>query len=116
MDFRIHSCWLPLLFYVLASSSLMTDAEKKKSFGNCKEKNKDFCLNGGTCSMVENNKPACLCPEGFSGLQCQVQDGENGGKINATLELKGEHIAKMDSEIQLSFNGESVFMVQLYLV
>ncbi len=31
-----------------------------------------ICLNGGVCNLV-NNQEFCVCPIGFSGLNCEVQ-------------------------------------------
>ncbi|KAG8228120.1 hypothetical protein J437_LFUL000122 [Ladona fulva] len=30
------------------------------------------CLNGGTCENTEPDKHNCTCPEGFSGLNCEI--------------------------------------------
>ncbi|KAM8972306.1 lactadherin [Pelodytes ibericus] len=35
---------------------------------------KNICFNGGTCLSDTNNSPFCLCPDGFTGYNCNVTE------------------------------------------
>lgn len=44
------------------------------------------CLNRGTCTVVEG-VVVCICPRGFSGLSCEVEDVNKGGSTGRNFNL-----------------------------
>lgn len=61
---------------------------------NCPDDN--YCLNGGTCVLGEQNQMICICPEGFYGARCQTR---NICKTIIADSLTGDQVcAKIDRE------------------
>ncbi|KAM4584163.1 protein jagged-1b-like isoform 3-T3 [Odontesthes bonariensis] len=75
------------------------------------------CLNDGTCSNTGPDKYHCSCPEGFSGLNCQIADHAclsspclNGGSCSESIQGFECHCAPGWSGSYCSINVDECLM------
>ncbi len=47
------------------------------------------CLNGGTC-QTNNNQATCLCPQFYSGANCQICKRNQSGYLKLTCQFKAD--------------------------
>ncbi|XP_034463746.1 neurexin-1a-like isoform X27 [Hippoglossus hippoglossus] len=73
----------------------------------------NMCLNGGVCSLI-NNEPACDCSQtGFRGKDCSEEDSQTEGMAHLMMGDQGK--SKGKEEYVATFKGSEFFCYDLSL-
>ncbi|ELU07761.1 hypothetical protein CAPTEDRAFT_221343 [Capitella teleta] len=74
------------------------------------------CQNGGICTLAAPNSGRdrlCVCPKGFTGESCEVNQSSDSKSMHADLmSLRENNIADLDSHVQLDLNDKGKMVIK----